>query len=82
MKKRIQIYILSLIVILVGGILILYPELIRNIKYRIFPPKTYQECVIAGGRETLGEPNIADDERCEINGKEFSPWDFLRSETN
>ena len=76
-----RIYILSVIVILVGSYLFFFPDflpdLYRKIKFQfIEEPKTYQECVLAGGKQTLGDPHIADGETCEINGKVFSPWSF------
>lgn len=86
MKKRMQIYILSTIVILAGTLLYFFPDLIpdlyRKVKFKIIHPKTYQECILAEGRITLGSPDTADSERCEINGKEFGPWDFLTSGIN
>jgi flagellar basal body-associated protein FliL len=76
MKKRKWIYIISVIIILIVGVLVFSPYSLSKIKFVIKPPKTYQQCISAGGKQTLGDPHIADGETCEINGKVFSPWSF------
>lgn len=79
MSKRKQVYIVSIIVILVGVFLIFFPDffpnLFRKIEFQFVEPKNYQECVWAGGQEKIStNVHIADGESCKINGKVYSPW--------